>query len=83
MPADALVPSLLMQPLLENAIGHGIESLPEGGTVTVHGRVDGETIEIGVSNPLPPDRRPASSGHRSRSTTSARGWSSPIPAARR
>ena len=64
MPADALVPSLVMQPLLENAIGHGIESLSEGGTVTIHGRVAGETIEIGVSNPMSPDRRRASSGHR-------------------
>jgi len=64
MPADALVPSLVMQPLLENAIGHGIESLPGGGTVTVHGRLAGKTVEIGVSNPMPPDRRRASSGHR-------------------
>ena len=53
-----------MQPLLENAIGHGIESLSAGGTVTIHGRVAGETIEIGVYNPMSPDRRPASSGHR-------------------
>ena len=52
-----------MQPLLENAIGHGIELRPEGGTVTVQARVDGATVEIGVSNPLPPDRRPVSSGH--------------------
>jgi len=64
MPADALVPSLVMQPLLENAIGHGIESLSAGGTVTIHGRVAGETIEIGVDNPMSPDRRQASSGHR-------------------
>jgi two-component system, LytTR family, sensor histidine kinase AlgZ len=63
MPAHALVPSLLLQPLLENAIGHGIESRPEGGTVTVQARVDGTTVEIGVSNPLAPDRRPASNGH--------------------
>ena len=53
----ALVPSLLLQPLLENAIGHGIESRPAGGTVTVQARVDGATIEIGVSNPMSPDRR--------------------------
>ena len=32
------MPSLLLQPLLENAIGHGVEPLPEGGTVTVQGR---------------------------------------------
>ena len=64
MPAQALVPSLLMQPLLENAIGHGIEPLPEGGTVTVQGRIDGGTVEIVVSNPVPANRRPARSGHR-------------------
>jgi len=63
MPGHALVPSLLLQPLLENAIGHGIELRPEGGTVTVQARVDGATVEIGVSNPLPLDRRPVSSGH--------------------
>ncbi len=64
LPAQALVPSLLMQPLLENAIGHGIEPLPEGGTVTVQGRIDDGTVEIVVSNPVPANRRPARSGHR-------------------
>jgi len=64
LPARALMPSLLLQPLLENAIGHGVEPLPEGGTVTVQGRTVGETVEIEVSNPVPPERRPARSGHR-------------------
>jgi len=64
LPARALMPSLLLQPLLENAIGHGVEPLPEGGTVTVHGRTVDETVEIEVSNPVPPERRPARSGHR-------------------
>jgi two-component system, LytTR family, sensor histidine kinase AlgZ len=64
LPARAQMPSLLLQPLLENAIGHGVEPLPEGGTVTVHGRTVDETVEIEVSNPVPPERRPARSGHR-------------------
>ena len=65
LPTDAMVPSLLMQPLLENAIGHGIEPLPEGGIVTVEGHLDGEhMIEIGVSNPVPPGRRASAGGHR-------------------
>jgi two-component system sensor histidine kinase AlgZ len=63
LPARALVPSLLLQPLLENAIGHGIEPLPEGGTVTVHGRADDESVEFEVSNPVPAQRRPARGGH--------------------
>ncbi|HLB85161.1 MAG TPA: histidine kinase, partial [Steroidobacteraceae bacterium] len=64
LPGRALMPSLLLQPLLENAIGHGVERLPEGGTVTVQGRTVGEAVEIEVSNPVPPEPRPARSGHR-------------------
>ena len=52
LPMRAFVPGLTVQPLLENAIYHGIEPLEHGGTVTVSGRVvDGE-IELVVSNPV-------------------------------
>jgi len=51
-PMRALVPSLLIQPLLENAVYHGIETLPQGGTVTVTSRFDGSMIELEVRNPL-------------------------------
>lgn len=53
VPMRALVPSLLVQPLLENAVYHGIEPLSEGGTITVSGGFDGELIKLSVSNPLP------------------------------
>lgn len=52
LPMRAMVPSLLVQPLLENAIYHGIEALPEGGTVTVSGKLDDDQIELSVSNPV-------------------------------
>jgi two-component system sensor histidine kinase AlgZ len=56
LPMRAFVPGLTIQPLLENAIYHGIEPLENGGTVTVAGRVvDGE-VEIAVSNPVAPPR---------------------------
>ncbi len=52
LPMRAFVPGLTVQPLLENAIYHGIEPLERGGTVTVSGRVvDGE-VELVVSNPV-------------------------------
>ena len=57
-PMRALVPSLLVQPLLENAVYHGIETLPQGGTVTVTSRFDGTMIELEVKNPLAPDAAP-------------------------
>jgi len=59
LPQDAIVPVLLLQPLLENAIVHGIESLPEGGIVTVLGRVDDDMIVLDVANPVPVCARPA------------------------
>jgi two-component system sensor histidine kinase AlgZ len=52
LPMRAFVPGLTVQPLLENAIYHGIEPLERGGTVTISGRVvDGE-VELAVSNPV-------------------------------
>ena len=38
LPMRARIPSLTIQPLLENAIYHGIELLPDGGEVVVSGK---------------------------------------------
>jgi two-component system sensor histidine kinase AlgZ len=37
VPLGLKIPSLTLQPLLENAIYHGIQQMPDGGTVTVRG----------------------------------------------
>jgi two-component system sensor histidine kinase AlgZ len=64
LPPRALVPSLLLQPLLENAIGHGIEQLPEGGVVQVTGHTDEQGfVAIEVSNPRPSGARTSRAGH--------------------
>jgi two-component system sensor histidine kinase AlgZ len=52
LPRNALVPGLTLQPLLENAIYHGIEPQPGGGTVTVTGELAGGLITIVVRNPV-------------------------------
>jgi two-component system, LytTR family, sensor histidine kinase AlgZ len=52
LPRKALVPGLMLQPLLENAIYHGIEPQPGGGTVTVTGEMSGKLITIVVRNPV-------------------------------
>lgn len=51
LPMQALVPSLTLQPLLENAIYHGIEPRPEGGVVTVTGELSAGLITLVVRNP--------------------------------
>jgi two-component system sensor histidine kinase AlgZ len=59
LPLRARIPGLSLQPLLENAIYHGIEPSPGGGTVTVRGTIrDEDMIEISISNPIPESRGP-------------------------
>ena len=53
IPRDVSMPPLTLQPLLENAIYHGIERLPEGGTIRVDGRCQQDRVEIAISNPVP------------------------------
>ena len=51
MPQDALIPPLVLQPLLENAVYHGIESLYEGGEITVKIYRNGKEMHLDVYNP--------------------------------
>jgi two-component system sensor histidine kinase AlgZ len=53
LPLDAPVLPLIIQPLLENAVTHGIQALEEGGRVRVYGRPETGQMVITVSNPLP------------------------------
>lgn len=52
LPMRALIPSLTIQPLLENAIYHGIELLPDGGEVRVKGRRVDDNLVISIANPV-------------------------------
>ncbi|HTP39734.1 MAG TPA: histidine kinase [Steroidobacteraceae bacterium] len=53
LPRQARMPGLLLQPLLENAIFHGVEPRHDGGTITVEGHLEGDSICLSVRNPLP------------------------------
>ncbi|HYC93105.1 MAG TPA: histidine kinase [Thermoanaerobaculia bacterium] len=44
------VPPLILQPLVENAVKHGISSCPDGGEVRVAARVDGGRLRMEVSD---------------------------------
>ncbi len=52
---DCLVPPLLLQPLVENAVVHGISTLVEGGTVRLEARRAGNRLRIVIENPFDPD----------------------------
>jgi len=52
VPQNTAVPPLILQPLLENAIYHGIERLPEGGTILVDGECRDGRVAITISNPV-------------------------------
>jgi two-component system sensor histidine kinase AlgZ len=51
MPADALIPPLILQPLLENAVHHGIEPLANGGIISIHIYCKANKIHIVLKNP--------------------------------
>jgi hypothetical protein len=56
-----LVPPLLLQPLVENAVRHGVSGLVDGGTVRVSAAARDGRLEIVVRNFCDPDR-PAKRG---------------------
>tara|TARA_R110002072_G_scaffold1369_6_gene11294 strand:- start:49444 stop:50502 length:1059 start_codon:yes stop_codon:yes gene_type:complete len=51
--SQVTIPLLTLQPLLENAIYHGIQPIPEGGTVLVRIVAENDRLIIHISNPLP------------------------------
>ncbi len=51
MPSDAMIPPLILQPLLENAVYHGIEPMPEGGEIMVKIYTKLKELHIVISNP--------------------------------
>jgi len=62
LPKGASVLPLTLQPLLENAVAHGIQPRADGGEIRVYGCGEKDNIVITISNPLAPDPH-SSRGH--------------------
>lgn len=60
---DLPIPPLMLQPLLENAVYHGIEPLPEGGTVSVSITRRGDELRIAIANPNAGQSQHAAGNH--------------------
>ena len=63
LPRAAELPGLLLQPLVENAVYHGVQPLAQGGTVAVRGWCADGQVHLRVENPCPPAAQRRSGGH--------------------
>lgn len=50
------VPPLLLQPLAENAVNHGIARLPQGGEILLRTEILGPAVRLSIQNPVDPAR---------------------------
>jgi two-component system, LytTR family, sensor histidine kinase AlgZ len=58
--AGIMIPPLILQPLVENAVYHGIEPLAEGGKIVINLHTNAQELLLRISNPL--SSRPDKSG---------------------
>jgi LytS/YehU family sensor histidine kinase len=54
----ALVPPLILLPLIENAVRHGIAHCVDGGTIRIRCEGRNERLAVRIENPVDPDRPP-------------------------
>jgi two-component system, LytTR family, sensor histidine kinase AlgZ len=51
----AKLPPLLLQPLVENAVHHGVEPSPQGANIVISTQREGSKVVVQISNTLPPE----------------------------
>ncbi|MGH8190429.1 MAG: sensor histidine kinase [Rhodanobacteraceae bacterium] len=63
LPMDMEMPALLLQPLVENAVYHGIQPRRESGVLRIAGRRNSVGVEFEIDNPQPDGVASQRSGH--------------------
>ncbi|MEZ5465898.1 MAG: histidine kinase [Lysobacteraceae bacterium] len=63
LPRDFAMPRLVLQPLVENAVIHGIARLEAGGVIRIEAFREGRELCIRVGNPTPPQAAPKGNAH--------------------
>lgn len=58
MPEAAMLPPLTLQPLLENAVYHGIEPSAKGGEIIIKGLYQKNRVNLSIRNTLPEEPQP-------------------------
>lgn len=79
LPLQQPMPRLVLQPLVENAVLHGISRLPEGGAIDIELRCADDVLQIVIRNPAPDPDAPAlslsrGSGHALHSIAHRLAW---------
>ncbi len=64
LPQDLPIPALSLQPLIENAVYHGIQARPDGGLIAIGGALVGGEVRLTVCNPLAEGPRENHRGNR-------------------
>ena len=64
LPRDLMMPRLILQPLVENAVIHGIARMDSGGVIRIAARCDGPVLRVDIRNPYPPQARESADGNR-------------------
>ncbi len=65
------VPPLILQPLVENALVHGLATLEEGGTLLLSAELHGEELQLSLGNPT--EARPRRPGRQGQGLALVRG----------
>lgn len=52
---QAKLPPLLLQPLVENAVRHGVEPNPHGASIVISTKLEGSKVVVQINNTLPPE----------------------------
>jgi len=65
------VPTLFLQPLVENAVRHGIEPRDHGGTICIHTRLQRQMLLVEITNTAPPTHAERTTGNQIALNTTA------------
>jgi two-component system sensor histidine kinase AlgZ len=69
LPMTMKLPRLVLQPLLENAVLHGVSRLPDGGEISMRIAREHDLLHVSIRNPtLPPREHDSGHGHGQDST---------------
>ena len=72
LPQEVPMPRLILQPLVENAVLHGIARLAEGGEIHIAAACQGGALEIRIDNPAPPPRHGTGGNAHAQTSTAQR-----------